>query len=155
MQFISSLCSRVLNVLPPFTAHRILQYSIDSLICKVIICASISYLNTFFWFVNLSMRGLAVLMGAISLNRHYILVYVVGSVVDPYWFQSGSGSGSSICGECWSGSRDLMTKIVLKNLVNNCNSFFIGLNEGPKSTRIHSDPDPQNWMYVGYVYLAY
>ncbi len=61
------------------------------------------------------------------------------SVVDPHWFQCGSGSGSTIVRQCGSGSRILMTKIC--NFTNERNPFFNkmrfsrGLHEGRPSYR--------------------
>jgi hypothetical protein len=60
------------------------------------------------------------------------------AVVDPHWFNCGSGFGSIILGQCGSGSMDLMTKsfkiLLLKRiqmfLIQNCIYFFLSLCEG-------------------------
>jgi hypothetical protein len=54
-------------------------------------------------------------------------VVLTSSVVDPHWFQCGSGYGSSIFCQCGSGSRVLMTK-KLKNLQLKKNVHFLTKN---------------------------
>jgi hypothetical protein len=64
------------------------------------------------------------------------------SVVDPHWFQCGSGSGSTIVRQCGYGSRVWWPKIVI--FVDKKNSFFIKnsfLSRPPwRRSKLHENP---------------